>query len=106
MDEITRKELAALTEIIVNTVPTDRIYLFGSHAYGTPGPDSDFDLYVVLQDDAPYRAVEATQKIRSAVQLRTKPLDIIATKKSRFESRLHAITLEQEVAERGVRLFG
>lgn len=30
-----------------------RIYLFGSKARGTAGPDSDYDLLVVMRDDAP-----------------------------------------------------
>jgi predicted nucleotidyltransferase len=41
---------------------TDSIYLFGSHAYGTPTADSDFDLYVVIPDDG-IRPVEAMQII-------------------------------------------
>ena len=30
-----------------------RIYLFGSKARGTAGPDSDYDLLIVVSDDAP-----------------------------------------------------
>ena len=30
-----------------------RIYLFGSKARGTAGPDSDYDLLIVMRDDAP-----------------------------------------------------
>jgi predicted nucleotidyltransferase len=30
-----------------------RIYLFGSKARGTASPDSDYDLLVVVRDDAP-----------------------------------------------------
>ena len=30
-----------------------RIYLFGSKARGTAGPDSDYDILVVVSDDAP-----------------------------------------------------
>ena len=31
----------------------DRVYLFGSRARGEPGPDSDYDLLLVVPDDAP-----------------------------------------------------
>jgi predicted nucleotidyltransferase len=34
-------ELDTLIGIIINTVPVERIYLFGSYAYGTPHKDSD-----------------------------------------------------------------
>jgi predicted nucleotidyltransferase len=47
-----KQELDALTKIIAETVPVEEIYLFGSYAYGTPHKDSDFDIYVVLKDDA------------------------------------------------------
>jgi len=40
-------ELDKLKDIIVNTVPVEQIYLFGSYANGTPHKDSDLDLYVV-----------------------------------------------------------
>ncbi|GHU62342.1 hypothetical protein FACS189445_5240 [Spirochaetia bacterium] len=54
-----RNELDTLTKIIVDTVPVDQIYLFGSYANGTPRKDSDLDLYVVLSDEAPMRDLEA-----------------------------------------------
>jgi predicted nucleotidyltransferase len=37
-----------VAERIVREFNPERIILFGSHAYGTPGPDSDVDLLVVL----------------------------------------------------------
>ena len=42
-------KLDTITKIIADTVPVETIYLFGSHAYGTPHKDSDLDLYVVLK---------------------------------------------------------
>jgi predicted nucleotidyltransferase len=29
----------------------DRVILFGSYAWGTPGPDSDLDVYIVLPNE-------------------------------------------------------
>lgn len=31
----------------------ERVYLFGSHARGDAGPDSDLDFLVIVPDDAP-----------------------------------------------------
>jgi predicted nucleotidyltransferase len=45
-----------LTEIVKRLAEAyhpERIYLFGSTARGDQGPDSDFDLMVVVPDDAP-----------------------------------------------------
>ena len=41
-------EISRLSEKIVKEFQPDRVILFGSHAYGSPGPDSDVDLLVVL----------------------------------------------------------
>ena len=47
---------AALAEIVRRLVAAyepERIYLFGSAARGESGPDSDYDLLVVVPDDGP-----------------------------------------------------
>jgi predicted nucleotidyltransferase len=59
MNNILQTELDTLAGIINNTVPVERIYLFGSYACGTPHKDSDLDLYVVLKDDTQMRMVDA-----------------------------------------------
>ncbi|MDR0624068.1 MAG: nucleotidyltransferase domain-containing protein [Treponema sp.] len=63
MTSAIQAELETLTSIIVNTVPVEQIYLFGSYAYGTPHKDSGLDLYVVLKDDAPIRLLDAVTRI-------------------------------------------
>lgn len=35
---------------LVQGLHPERIILFGSHAWGTPGPDSDLDLLVIVTD--------------------------------------------------------
>ena len=45
---------------------TEAIYLFGSYAYGIPGEDSDFYLYIVIPDDS-IRPIEAAQLINNAI---------------------------------------
>ena len=52
---LTAEDMHALMRIIERLVAAyqpDRIYLFGSKAQGDYGPDSDFDLMVVVPDDA------------------------------------------------------
>ena len=46
-------ELAEVTRRLAEAYEPERIYLFGSHARGEAGPDSDYDLLVVVPDDAP-----------------------------------------------------
>jgi predicted nucleotidyltransferase len=42
-----------LLERVVRYFDPEAVILFGSHARGDAGPDSDYDLLVVLPDDAP-----------------------------------------------------
>ena len=66
----------------------ERIYLFGSHARGDAGPHSDFDLLVVVPDDAsPERrrsrlAYEALAGTGTAA-------DVLVCSRSYFEARRH-----------------
>ena len=107
MDEAVRAELDKLKELIVNSMPVERIYLFGSHAYGKPGKDSDLDLYVVLKDDIPMHDLDAGLQISLAIaRKKSMPVDIIARKKSHFVSRLDDITLERKVNRDGIRIYG
>jgi len=45
---IDQKQIADLGERIAREFQPERIILFGSYAYGKPGPDSDVDLLVVM----------------------------------------------------------
>ena len=45
--------LAEVVRRLVEAYRPERVYLFGSVARGDAGPDSDYDLLVVVQDDAP-----------------------------------------------------
>jgi predicted nucleotidyltransferase len=42
------KDIEALSRRIAREFNPERIILFGSYAYGEPGPDSDVDLLVIL----------------------------------------------------------
>jgi predicted nucleotidyltransferase len=44
--------LAQIVACLISTYHPERIYLFGSHARGTAHADSDYDLLVVVRDDA------------------------------------------------------
>ena len=100
------KELENIKQIIINTVETDSIYLFGSYANGTPSEDSDFDLYVVIPDDG-IRPIEAMRIIGSALyQQQTKPIDLLVSRVSDFNQRKMLPTIERAIARDGVLLYG
>ena len=102
-----QEELDKLKELIINAIPVEQIYLFGSHAYGDPQKDSDLDLYVVLKDDVQMRDLDAGLQIRFAIdRKKSMPVDIIAKKKNEFLNRLEDITLERKVIRDGIRIYG
>jgi predicted nucleotidyltransferase len=102
-----KPELDALTKIIVNTVPVEQIYLVGSYAYGTPHKDSDYDLYIVLKDDAQIRDIDAMIAIGMAISdVKTKATDLLAIKLNRFLDRKTGSTMERTIAREGIKLYG
>ena len=80
-----------LTEVLRRLIAAyapERIYLFGSRARGDSGPDSDYDLMLVVPDDA------SEQRRRSTVAYESlwgtgAAVDVVICTRSRFESRLH-----------------
>jgi predicted nucleotidyltransferase len=52
-----------ITKIITDTIPVEKIYLFGSFAYGNPDDNSDYDFFVIIPDNI-MKPLEAIQKIR------------------------------------------
>ena len=107
MNASIQAELDKLKNLIINTIPVEQIFLFGSYAYGTPRKESDLDLYVVLKDDVKMRDLDAGLQIRLAIdRKKSMPVDIIAKKKSEFLNRLDDITLERKVNRDGIRIYG
>jgi len=107
MNQAVEDQIAILKDLILETIPVEQIYLFGSYANGIPTNDSDLDMYVIMKDDAPLPEIEAEQKIALAfIGKKTMPADILVSRKSRFERRLSAPTLEREVATKGMIIYG
>ena len=107
MDMAIQQEIDKLKELIINNIPVEQIYLFGSYAYGNPHKDSDMDLYVVLKDDISMRELDASVKIMSLIgRVKTKPVDIITTKKSRYLKLITGPTIERKIAREGIKIYG
>jgi predicted nucleotidyltransferase len=107
MDAAIQAELNNLKEIIINTVPVEQIYLFGSYACGIPHKDSDLDLYVILNDNAQIRLIDAVAKIRLAIGMKkTMPVDILANTLSRYRERAEGPTIERTIEREGIKIYG
>ena len=107
LDMDVKAELETLKDIIIRTVPVDQILLFGSYAYGIPNKDSDLDLYIVLKDDIDIREFDASVKILSAIgHVKTKPVDIIANKKTKFLKMIKGPTMERKIIRERIKIYG
>ncbi|MDR3314760.1 MAG: nucleotidyltransferase domain-containing protein [Oscillospiraceae bacterium] len=99
-------EIQQISEIIQKTIQVERIYLFGSYAYGQPNKGSDYDFFVVTPNDS-VRPREVTRKIHWAVAqtpLMT-PIDVLASTADRFDEMKKLNTLERKIAREGVLLY-
>lgn len=98
------RSLARIVELLVDAYRPERIYLFGSKARGDCGPDSDFDLLVVVPDTAP----DELKRSRLAYQVLRgtgTAADVIVWTASSFQSRLHLAASLPATVEREGRLL-
>ncbi len=82
-----------------------RVILFGSRALGGERPDSDIDLLVILDDDAPpaMRTLKAGYESRRGYH---HPADIIPVRETTYQKRAKiAGTLAYEAAIDGVMVY-
>lgn len=75
----------AARRIVARTHP-EKIVLFGSYAYGHPGPDSDMDLLVVL--DKPRDRFKRYRLVENAIGGHLWPLDILVRSQDEIAARL------------------
>lgn len=64
-----------VTKTIVERFHPKRIMVFGSHARGDAGPDSDLDLFVEM--DTPRRPPDRAIEVSEIFGLRSWPMDIV-----------------------------
>ena len=106
MDERIQQELEIIKQGILETVPAEAIYLFGSYAYGTPREDSDLDIFVVIPDSVEERPLDIMVDIMGNVHRKVKtPIDVVANKASMFNHRKLGPTLQREISRKGVLLY-
>ena len=87
MVDSVKEDLENICKTIDTTVGPEKIYLFGSYAYGVPDSNSDYDLCVVIPDGT-LRPADAVKKIRRALYTQQDtPLDVVVYRTSQFQQR-------------------
>lgn len=107
MPQNIEQEVNNLVQVIRDVTHTNKIYLFGSYAYGTPNEDSDIDLCIVT-DDKDIRKIDLMKRIRKAIaHTATMPTDILVYYADEFLQRATLpCTMEHKILDEGIRVYG
>ena len=102
--ETRQEEIQKMVELIVERFHPEKVILFGSHARGEAGPDSDVDLLIVMPVKGSRR--EKAVQIGVALQDIRAPKDIIVTTPENFEWRKEISgTVERPADREGMVLY-
>lgn len=80
--------LAEIVRRLVAAYRPERVYLFGSAARGEATADSDFDLLLVVPDDAPVELMGSRRAYEALWGLEAST-DVLVWTRSAFDRRLH-----------------
>ena len=93
--------LSELVRRLVDAYRPERVYLFGSVARGDAGPDSDYDIMLVVPDDAPPE-LRRSRAAYIALWGTGIASDVLVWTASQFNSRVHlAASLPATVIREG-----
>jgi predicted nucleotidyltransferase len=97
-------DIDGLVQRIVKRFHPQQVILFGSHARGEAGPDSDVDLLVVMDFEG--SALDQGLEILQALHDRLIPVDVIVTRPADFAWRKEIVgTIEWPAAREGKVLY-
>lgn len=98
--------LAEIVRRLVEAYDPEGVYLFGSTARGDAGPDSDYDLLVVVPDDAP-KERKRSRLAYEVLRGTGVAADVLVCTHSYFEQRRHLkASLPGTVLREGKKLHG
>jgi len=101
---ITPKKIRQAARKIVDALQPDKIILFGSFAYGEPTPDSDVDLFVVMESNE--RWTRRYLRVSEVLSPRPFPVDIIVRTPAEVRERLQVgDCFIKEIVEKGIVLY-
>ena len=100
-------EILSITKRICEAISPKKIYLFGSFARGDNHKHSDYDFYVVVPDGVSNTTKLCQEAYSSLLGMkRTRGADILVADESTFAKRKEWKTIEREVMEEGILLYG
>jgi len=98
--------LEAAVERLVAEFEPEAIYLFGSHAWGTPTEDSDIDLMVIVPEsqERPVRRMQRAHRCLSDLNFSK---DVFVQTRREFERYQHLpVSIQHQILQQGKKLYG
>ncbi|MDK9693184.1 MAG: nucleotidyltransferase domain-containing protein [Sulfurimonas sp.] len=93
-----------IVDNLVHSIHPQKIYLFGSYAYGEPNNDSDLDI-LVIKDDFD-KKIEIKRAMRKALSGIDMSKDLLVVKSDEFEFYSHeAGSVYQTISQKGELLW-
>ena len=106
MKTLDAKLLLAATQRLVAEFQPDEVWLYGSHAWGTPHDDSDVDLLVVVphSDESPIRRSQRAHRSLRGLRM---PKDVLVeTRQEVNRVKELKTSLENDILSRGRKIYG
>ena len=98
--------LQTMTQRLVAEFQPEQIWLYGSHAWGSPHDDSDVDLLVVVphSDETPIRRSQRAHRCLRGLRM---PKDVLVETRQEVDRVKELKTsLENTILSRGRRIYG
>ena len=98
--------IESATKKLVTEFQPEQVWLFGSHAWGTPTEDSDLDFMVVVgESDEP--AIRRSQRAHRCLQGLPMPKDVIVPTRAQVDRYKHLrASLFHQILTHGRKLYG
>jgi HEPN domain-containing protein/predicted nucleotidyltransferase len=106
ISNVDQKEMSIIVDRLVNVYNPIRIYLFGSHAWGTPTADSDYDLCVIVEKSEEKKWKRCLIGHDALSDVKRRAIDLVVYTASEFErAASHPSTLASPINLRGKLLY-
>ena len=98
--------LEKAVERLKNEFQPEEIYLFGSHAWGTPTDDSDLDLMVIVRESGE-KAIRRMQRAHHCLGDLDMSKDVFVQTRTEFDRYRHLrASIQHHILQRGRKLYG
>ena len=106
MNAIDEALLQTATQRLVAEFQPDQIWLYGSHAWGTPNEDSDVDLMVIVRD-SDETSVRRSQRAHHCLRGLRMSKDVVVPTRAQVDRYKHLrASLFHQVLTQGRKLYG